>query len=315
MAQGFVAAQEEGPTLEPSVEHYISTYAQRSVAPEVWEELRPSFVAILTRSKVTEANTLALHATALVAYLAWRHKEARSLEVDDAMVATEIEAFYLNGTSHLGTLTRNDYRSRLRTQAARLREGVLIPPLPRPGRRNVKPGYSEAEEAVIRRAALGQSRPEVRRRLCAVVGFGGGCGLSPEDLCQLRTKDVAVTEAGIVVSVQGPRARTVVVRRSYEPLIHAAILGCTEDQLLLSPGKDRSNPAARAVANAQLFDDVPHIEMRRLRSTWIAWLLRQALPLYVVLHVTGLRSARTLVDLAATIEDPIDAAVLRGDAR
>ena len=44
--------------------------------------------------------------------------------------------------------------------------------------------------------------------------------------------------------------------------------------------------------------DVPHIEASRLRTTWIAELMSEAIPVQVILHAAGLKSARTLTDLA-----------------
>ncbi|MHB1614538.1 MAG: hypothetical protein ACYCYA_09515 [Actinomycetes bacterium] len=57
---------------------------------------------------------------------------------------------------------------------------------------------------------------------------------------------------------------------------------------------DRRNTAARAVENAALYN-VPHIVPARLRATWLADLMTDAVPIGLILQAAGLRSARTLV--------------------
>jgi integrase len=146
----------------------------------------------------------------------------------------------------------------------------------------------------------------MRRRLCAVVGFGAGCGVKPEELRLLRESDVRITDGGIHVHVPGVMARHVIVRRDYEELVREALKGLDSGVSIIKTGKDRANPAARIVEDAETYHDAIKIDMRRLRTTWITWLLYQPIPLSVIMAVSGLKSARTLVDMIDAIE-PVEA--------
>ncbi len=299
------------PEIPPAIERYITEYSPRRVDATAWAAIKPTFTEVLLRAGFRSDGAIRVHTTALLAYLAWRHDEGLSLAINDAMRDSAIDQYYHRGSSHLNAATRNDYRSRLRTQARRVAPGVHAPVVPSLGHNSVKPGYTSVEEATMRRVALGQPRPETRRRLCAVVGLGGGGGIDPQDLRFLYARDVNVRDDGIHVEVGGARARHVVIRRVYEPLVLAALDGLKPDDLILRLGRDKANPVARAIADAELFDDVPRIDMRRLRTTWITWLLTQPLPLSVVLQASGLTSARTLVDMIRHLELGGDPAALR----
>lgn len=129
--------------------------------------------------------------------------------------------------------------------------------------------------------------------LCA----GAGAGQDSVDLRHLHIEhleDLGVE--GLQVHVQQPRPRIVPVRGRLEDLLRSAIDGRRTGELVLGDKVDRRNTAARAVENAALYN-VPHIEAARLRATWLADLMTDAVAIGVLLRAAGLKSARTLVDL------------------
>ncbi|CAB4600120.1 unannotated protein [freshwater metagenome] len=67
--------------------------------------------------------------------------------------------------------------------------------------------------------------------------------------------------------------------------------------MLRNTGREATNPVGRAVENIESFDDTPAIDVARLRSTWLSWLMSEPVPLRIVMHTAGLKSARTLADL------------------
>ena len=311
LAKHFREKAEQYPEIPDEVRKYIVEYTPKSVTAEDWDIIGPTFREVLLRCGFRTDGAIRVHTTVLTAYLSWRHQEGKSLAVKDAMTDAAIDQFYLRGSEALADRTRNDYRSRLKTQARRVNPGTSAPQIPTLGYYSVKPGYTTVEEAMMRRVSLGQPRPETRRRLCAVVGFGGGAGVDPLDMRYVQAKHVDVREEGIFVELTGPRQRTVVVRRAYEPLVQAAVEGLKPDDFVLKFGRDKANPVARIIEDAELFDDVPKIDMRRLRTTWITWLITQPIPLNVILAAAGLKSARTLVDMLETLEVSVNPAVLR----
>jgi hypothetical protein len=229
----------------------------------------------------------------------------------DALHDDAIDQFYLRGMSDLGGRTKNDYRSLLHRLAARVSPEAALARSVSRGRNDVRPGYTSVQEAVIRRVSLAHRPGETRRRLCGLVGFSGGGGIDSQDFRWLRGRNVEVRDDGIHVQTEGPKARHVVIRRSYEPLVLVAIENVKPDDLIINLSVNKANPAAQVIAEAQLFDDVPHIEVRRLRTTWISWAITQRIPLNVILEATGLKSAGTLIDMVSYLPKSDDTSLLR----
>jgi hypothetical protein len=98
------------------------------------------------------------------------------------------------------------------------------------------------------------------------------------------------------VRFHGPRPRVVPVRRVAEKLVRDAIAGRAPDELVIGRDIGRRNTAARIIDAAALYK-VPHIEPSRMRTTWLADLMTDPIPLAVILQAAGLKSARTLVDV------------------
>jgi hypothetical protein len=71
--------------------------------------------------------------------------------------------------------------------------------------------------------------------------------------------------------------------------------------MILGRVVDRRNIVGAIVEKADLFDDAPHIEASRLRSTWLTTLMTERIPINVILDAAGLKSARTLTELVATL--------------
>ena len=300
LAKQFREQAKTFPPIPDSVRDFIDNYEPIGIEAGCWER-----VAAIVRDEVKRAGfqsvaAVARHCTTFGLYMAWRDAQGLSLNVNDAMKLEGIDQFYLRGLTKYGDRTKNDYRSRLRTLASRVAPdvGAQVPSL---GYNAVRQGYSSVEEAMIRRVSLGQPRRETRRRLCAVVGLSGGGGLDAQDLRWLLFDHIEVRDDGIHVDVHGPKARRVVIRRIYEPLVLAGIEGLSAGDAVVKLDRDKSNPAARVIADAQLFDDVPKIDVRRLRTTWITWLVTQRIPFDVILSASGLTSARTIVDMIATL--------------
>jgi integrase len=296
---------ESYPDMPDSARNFIENYVPLDLDEGSWATVGPVLRDLVLRAGFQSDGAVPKHCTALRHYLPWRVSQGLSLNVDELTRAEAIDDFYSRGMSEIGDHTRNDYRSRLLNLARRISPDNCTM-VPTAGYNAVRVGYSSAEEAAIRRIALAQRRPEMRRRLCAVVGFGAGCGVKPEELRLLRESDVRITDGGIHVHVPGVMARHVIVRRDYEELVREALKGLDSGVSIIKTGKDRANPAARIVEDAETYHDAIKIDMRRLRTTWITWLLYQPIPLSVIMAVSGLKSARTLVDMIDAIE-PVEA--------
>ena len=294
-AQRMVESAALAATAQPVVE-YLATYVP-DIDDEVWEKMASDVRSAVAACEFQTIETARKHAVALTAFLRWRASLGYSFEVGRALTFSAIDEFFARGMSDLAARSRRDYRSRLRLLAQRANPSAGAPPSLQLGHNQVNPGYSLDEERAIRRAAFAQDQSEVRRRLCAIVGLCAGAGVSSQELRELRRRNVIIHDDGAIeIGVQGARPRRTVVRQTYERLVLVALEGLEPEQPVL-PELKSSSPITVILKGADLYGDLPNIDTRRLRTTWISWLMDQRIPLAVAVEASGLRSSRTFWDI------------------
>jgi hypothetical protein len=183
-------AAAQAPVLTEALERILAGYEPEDCEPAVWEAVRPVVRQVMERSGTRTAEAFRKQLGVLVAYLRWRHSEGLDVQPSASMTFRAIDDFYRRVGDRFQQTTRNDYRSRLRRLAQAVNPGIDSPPTVTLGHRPVRVGYSEAEEATIRRVALRQRRPHIRRQLCLIVGLVMGAGIASQDLRHLRTQHV-----------------------------------------------------------------------------------------------------------------------------
>lgn len=282
---------------------------------DAWTAIRPTVRTVMERSASRSPAPFRKQLGALVAYLRWRHSSGLDVAVSSAMTFAAIDDFYRRVGDRYEQTTRNDYRSRLRRLAQQVNPGIDAPPRVALGHQQVRPGYSEVEQATIRRVALRQRRPPIRRQLCLIVGLVMGAGIPASDLRFLRTTHVVDEgDRGIRVDVPGKRPRTVWVRVDFEDLVRIGTTGVQPGHLLIGKKADRRKVTGTVLEQADLFD-FDELDVARMRTTWLTWIITQPVPVAVVLYAAGLTSARTLTELARyTRVAPNAARQLREDA-
>ena len=299
------------PEIPDAIRIYITTTYRPAVsADDTWAIVGPELREAMLRAGYSGRTHVRKMCSALNCYLEWRLGERLPLAMADALNDDAIDQFYMRGMGDLGDRTKNDYRSLLHRLAARVSPEAALARSVSRGRNDVRPGYTPVQEAVIRRVSLAHRPGETRRRLCGLVGFSGGCALESQDFRWLRRRNIEIRPDGIHVLTEGPKARHAIVRRSYEALVMVAIDGLEPDDLIVNLSINKANPAAQVIAEAQLFDDSPRIEVRRLRTTWISWAITQRIPLNVILEATGLKSAGTLIDMVSYLPKSDDMSLL-----
>lgn len=300
------------PELPNKLAEMLAGYVPVDIAPATWDAIRSVHAEVMARSGLVGVDSFRKHLGVVAKYLAYRIEQGMGIGIEQAFTVAEIDAYYLHGLTG-SDRTRNDYRSRLGKLAARVNPGAGTPAqIPTLGHRSVRPPYTAGEEAAIRRAALRQRNPIVGQRLSAIVGLCGGAGLDATDLRHLHVRDITDHgDAGIHVAVPGDRARSVWVRRTYEPVVRHGIAQMGPDRLVIGTKADRRNVTTGVIARAELYD-VAELDASRLRSTWLTWLLTRPVPIQVILDASGLKSARTLTELIAFLPDTAaPAAILR----
>lgn len=288
----------QAPTLAPHLAKILDGYEPDKCPTAAWDAVQPAVRHIMERSGTRTTAAFRKQLGVVVVYLRWRHNQGLDLHPSASMTFAAIDDFYrLVGDTYQQT-TRNDYRSRLRRLAQSVNPGADAPPTVALGRRPVRAGYTESEEATIRRVALRQRRPRIRRQLCLIVGLVMGAGLAARDLRHLRTSHVIDEGAnGIRIDVPGDRPRTLWVRIQYEELVRVGVAGVQPGHLLIGKKADRRNVTSAVLDQADLYD-FEDLNVARMRATWLGWLMTQPVPFVVVLYAAGLETARTLTDIA-----------------
>jgi hypothetical protein len=314
------AASEAPPALAAELQSILDRYRPLTVDTETWSDIRGVHHAVMVRSGIKGENSFVHRCGDLATYLAWRAEMQLPLAVGEAMTFAAIDDYHRRGDhGSLSARSWDERHSKLRNLARKANPGLDAPaPAATVGHQAVKAPYGYRDELVIGRLALRQRKLVIRRQLCAIVGLCAGAGLDPADLRDLRRHHICDHgDDGICVDVPGKRARTVWVRRTHEPLVRAGIDGLSAHQLVIGTKNDRRNITTGVIAQAELYgDDIPAIEVGRLRSTWLAWAMTQNMPLQVLLAAAGLTTARTLEDLCAYLDPPSpDPDTLRGPAR
>ena len=285
------------PPIDDAVAAAIDAYAPRDLDEQTWQAVRPFVVDTARRYAPEGVESCRDRLTALASYASWARERGYELSRQSLLDVEHIEAF--TEAADLGKWAAANYRSRLRGITAKLNPagtGVATPKTLE--HQAVKAPYSAREVAAIVRIASTQPSKTLGRQMRVCVGLGLGAGLDSVDIKPLRGRHLVDRgDDGIRVEVPGSRARAVWVRRDFETLVREGLEAITPGRLLLGKDAARRNVAASIFKNAAIHGNAPRFEQSRMRTTWLAMLLGDGVPLPVIMDAAGLRSARTLTDL------------------
>lgn len=192
-----------------------------------------------------------------------------------------------------------------RTALRRVGESVnpqAFPPSPAPlGGAGVDLPYSDAEIAGY--LALAATQPTLlrRMRLTAIICLSAGAGVTAPEMLPLQATDLQLLDTGaLVVQIRGRYSRAIPVSpRFRDPLLTVVVWA--------DGGRIFSSDSLTVIRNttAQLVGggDLPRVNLRRLRNTWLAAHLR-AIGFAELLAAAGLRSSETIFALAALEPQP-----------
>lgn len=215
----------------------------------------------------------------------------------------------------LSPVARRTLRTNLRFIGRRVVPQLYPADLPLPRERCKEP-YSPAEISGF--LALADAQPVTERRMRAngLVCLGAGAGLIRGDLRDVRGTDVACRSGGVLVTVRGPRPRTVpALSRYHARLLDAARFAGTG---LVCGGADpgRRNITHPLIAALDGGTGLPRLDTSRLRATWLAD-CAGLLGLATFMHAAGISCSQRLGDLVAGLEPASEAGAVRllGGAR
>ena len=329
--EGARVLAEVGPTAKslgeltvslPAIEEAIATFrpyrfsdTERSLVEETTRTLLRAYPPPSVTWVQTQAGAIARFCR-WVATRPERIQRGEVLRADETLDAGLIDLYLAGPLANVPDSSRATARSLVRRATRNLS------PLPTGSiaYHPVNPPYSPAECAAFLRMARLQPTAATRRGMSSLVALGLGAGLSSQE--QREVSEGRIHEVGLdgekvlVVDVPGARARQVVVRAPYDDLLREAIAlhheqGRRANQPLYGTKVDRRNASGTVTGSARTaFGVGVDIDAARLRSTWLVALMGADLPLGVLLKVSGLRSARTLVDLLPYCPEPSEEAVL-----
>lgn len=306
------------PTLSPTIRQLLDGYAPTGIEPTVWERCEPVHREIIARSGLTSPDAVRKARSVLAQFLAFRDGEGESLEITKVCTVAAVDAYFARGMTAFEARTCNDYRTRLDRIVRAVNPGPDAPPKIKAKHHKVRPGYSTAEEAALRRIAARQPRPNLTRQASAIVGLACGAGLDASDLRHLRRRQVTDHgDGGIEVTIDGRNARRVWVRREYEDLVRVGITGVAADHTLFGRCTGGRNAINEVLSKLVYSEGDLTFDAARMRTTWLAWLVTQPVSLRTILEVSGLQSARTLAEIIEVLPQcaPDDVSgLLRGEA-
>ena len=320
------APRPQMPPLDAPVAAAIAAFYPLKTDPAVWARIESVTRETLTAYRPASPKWVSSHGGWVSRYVAWvaaRHDSVEGsadLLTVQSLCAEELVEAYLAGPLSTASVQT---RSSVRTVLRRVVRNVAGTPTPeRIGHQPVQPPYAPAECAAMVRLARNQPTGARRRALSAVVALGLGAGLDARDQRRVAPDDVSRVDLGdgttvTVVTVRGPRPRTVVMRQAYVGLLDEAIALHTEQGRspsapLFGLVESRHNVVS-AVTGSSVTATGTGVEISaaRLRATWLVAAMCAPVPLAVLLNAAGLRSARTLADLLTYCPPPAQADIDR----
>ena len=281
----------------------MNGYTCKSAAEQDREKVHLAFVAVMERTSHILSVTLFRKVCSDVSALtAWAASQGRDLAWQSLMSHQLIDDYARVEKRQGNTASLSQRYRRLKCLASKLNPGVDAPPAIAPvGHKAVSDPYSAAEMAAIIRIASTQDSESVTRQLAFILGVCRGAGAAVTELRELHAGDIDDRgESGVYVTLgRDERRRVIPVRREWENYVRRGVAGLPSKTLVIGTVRNRKNIAGEITSRVvALGKDTPHIEASRLRTTWIAELMGEAIPVQVLLHAAGLKSARTLTDLA-----------------
>lgn len=210
-----------------------------------------------------------------------------------------IERFVTVGMTRASEAARRSGRADLRFVARRAAPALAHPPPPLAlSRSRAKPPYTPAEIAAYLALADAQPTEARRQRLGGLLCLGLGAGLAGAELRAITGACVVERSGGLVVVVEGHRARVVPVLGRYHDRLVTSARFADEGFVCGGSSPSRKNVTSNLVGKIVGGGDLAHLDVGRLRSTWLATHIER-LGLGALLAAAGVTCSQRLGDLAA----------------
>lgn len=155
------------------------------------------------------------------------------------------------------------------------------------------PPYTASEMLMHKTWARGQSNPRYRRRAMLMLALSTGAGLQSNEFCHLFREEVEIAGDAVFVNVtQGRKPRRIPVIPEWAEWLVPLVESTPDGELLWGQinRKNGSNLLSAFVENTQ--GDGP--SSKRLRNTWMAWLISHNVPLPIFFEIGGFQKMEHL---------------------
>ena len=277
----------------------IAGYQPKKPRVRPMDAIRPFLTEAFSASNVIGVKSVRAHCTHLTELATYAISRGVPLTVKDVLTTELIDEHVRVGMPDNSDRNRQLRRTLLMNVAKAANPGPTAPVALTPIQRTaIRPCYTPFELATLKRVCQIQPTDARSRDLVAMVCLGAGAGLDSVDLRHLWFKNIHYRGAGrgYLINIAGPRPRTVPLRASYEALMAEVVRGRHPDDLVLGKEEHRRDVTAHIAQRAALYK-APHIEQARLRATWLADVMTDPIPVALILHAAGLKSARSMTDL------------------
>lgn len=235
----------------------------------------------------------------------WAWLNGMPLERDTVFRRATIGRFIEQAYPGCAKSTRNTYRARL------LRMGEVLAPdhqdqrLPGLARDFQSIPYNDSEHAMLRSWANGQRTVARRTDAGILLALGMGAGLIARELADIKHKHINVDDDGVLVTVEGKRARTVPVLKAWEDaLIESNRSNRDPEAYLFRPKAGRHIDNANNITAHFIYKHGKNISPSRMRSTWIAVHLASGVPAKALLKISGMDGFGSFARIIPYLPEP-----------
>jgi len=235
----------------------------------------------------------------LTALGAWCLSQGIDLDVEKVLHPDTIERYCALGLTRTTEQSIGTVKSMLRRLGPVLTVKAPWQPQPQVHRRLELPApYSVKELAIIHRDIRRQGTETRRLTGLAFESLGLGVGLDGRWAPKVRGTDVSLEGGFVLVRVNAPSPRVVVVRSQYAK----TVLELSEragDGLLTGRSGARPTNVAEVAGDLSIDQGRIHLSLRRLRSTWRVAQLDAGTNLEVVRVAAGVENIAAFKDICA----------------
>lgn len=243
----------------------LEHFTPDKVESKVWESVREATHAAVQAYAPETASALRNVTSVLVRYCIWLQGRPQrtvdgKLTVEELLDADLVDRYVNGPMARKPRDSRATVRSVLRRTVTNLKPGDAPEKFPR---QPLKPPYRHDECLRFELLARQQPTRALQRQLASLVALGLGAGLDSRDQRYITPECIREVDLGVhgkalavMVPGEGPRARTVIVRREYEPLLREALAlhkaeGRKRSDLLYGQVPERTQVASRVAEKSQ----------------------------------------------------------------